>query len=51
MFFSLDTRFTESSELELCPSAADAFELKVGTEFLLVRLLLLEEEEEEDGDE
>lgn len=51
MVFSTDTRFRESSELELCPSAAESFELKVGTEFLLVSLSLLEEVEEEDADE
>ena len=49
--FSCDTRFRESSELELCPSAAESLELQVRTEFLPVSLLPLEEEEEEDADE
>lgn len=45
MFFSPDTKVRDSSELALCPSAADSFE------FLLVSLVLLEEEEVEDADE
>lgn len=44
MFFSPDIKVRDSSELALCPSAADSFE------FLLVSLVLLEEEEE-DADE
>lgn len=48
VILSLDTRFRESSDLELCPSAADSFEHKDGIEFLLVCLL---EEEEEDAEE
>lgn len=51
LFFSLDTRFRESSELELCPSAADSLELEAGTEFFLASFLLLKEREEEDADE
>ncbi len=47
-FFSLATKVRESSALELCPSAADSFELRVGTEFLLVSLVLPEEEEDAD---
>lgn len=46
-FFSSDTKVSDSSEQELCPSAADSFEFKVSNEFLLVSLVLLEEEEEE----
>lgn len=48
MIFSLATKVRESSELELCPSAADSFELRVGTEFLLASLVLPEEEEDAD---
>lgn len=47
VIFSLVTKVSEFSELELCPSAADSLELRIGTEFLLVSLVLLEEEEEE----
>lgn len=50
MILPLDTELTESSELERRPSAADSFEVRVGTEFLLVSFVLLEEEEE-DADE
>lgn len=46
-FFSSDTKVRDSSELELCPSAADSFEFKVSSEFLLVSVVPLEEEEEE----
>lgn len=41
----------DSSEQELCPSAADSFEFWVSNEFLLVSLVLEEEEEEEEADE
>lgn len=41
------TKLRESSELELCPSAADSLELKVGTEFFLLSLLLPDELEEQ----
>lgn len=44
MFFSPDTKVRDSSELALCPSAADSFE------FLLVSLVLLEEEVEDDDE-
>lgn len=50
MIFSLKAEVRESSELELCPSAADSFELWAGTEFILVSLVLLEDVEE-DADE
>lgn len=46
---SRDTSFRESSELELCPSAADSFEHEDGAEFLL--LILLQEVEEEEEEE
>lgn len=48
MMFSLDNKVRESSELELCPSAVDSFELMVCTELILVSLML---PEEEDADE
>lgn len=47
-----NTKLRESSELKLCPSAADSLELTAGTEFFLVSLLLPDElEEQEDAAE
>ena len=47
MIVSLDIKGRESSELQLCPSAAESSAL--GTEFLLPSLALPEEEVEEDA--